>query len=400
MSGLRFPLQGVCEPAETASMGDAPSVLVLDEEDELARIQTLVTRLGVDCVRWSGGSDDVPPQPRELLITTGAKALKMPAPDAPVWLCVHNEDFFPLRARLRERGVHYLVQMTTADGTLRLLLQQILYRGIDRRRASRLPMDCQIEVKLPDGKKNRAKLLELSSDGCRFEFGRALEEDTPISVKIPRSLGGLELDISGKVIRLEPQRDGKDVVVMQIEGLESEVYAQIEAIIRGDRIGTRVTPLAAVPRRAPNFYIDGTGIPDWEEVAKTADRRRYPRSPYPHPVETTPGRDAVESYSAMGVELSVEGMRIVWLPDIAIGSEIRVALHSNVGAEAIALEATVLRDDGSSVALRFRSVTPKLREQIEALMGEKPSVEDLRADQSERIVMSEVTSLESSKDAC
>ena len=46
-------------------MGRAPSVVVLDEEDELARIQTLVTRLGIDCVRWSGGSDDAPPQPRE-----------------------------------------------------------------------------------------------------------------------------------------------------------------------------------------------------------------------------------------------------------------------------------------------------------------------------------------------
>jgi len=44
------------------SMGRAPSVVVLDEEDELARIQTLVTRLGVDSVRWQGNSDEAPPQ--------------------------------------------------------------------------------------------------------------------------------------------------------------------------------------------------------------------------------------------------------------------------------------------------------------------------------------------------
>jgi len=120
-------------------MEAAPSVLVMDEEDELARIQTLVTRLGVDCVRWQGGPDDAPPQPRELLVTTGAKALKMPAPDepasetdGPVWLCVNNGDFFPLRDRLRERGVHYLVQTTTDDEALRLLLQQILFRWTAR----------------------------------------------------------------------------------------------------------------------------------------------------------------------------------------------------------------------------------------------------------------------------
>jgi hypothetical protein len=388
-------------------MSKAPAVLVLDEADELARIQTLVTRLGVDCVRWSGGSDDAPPQPRELLVTTGAKALDMPAPeessadiDGPVWLCVHGEDFFPLRDRLRERGVHYLVQMTTGDEALRLLLQQILYRGVNRRSAKRLPMDCPVDIEIRGVEKTSAKLLELSIEGCRFECGRVLEEGTPLSVVIPSSLGGLELEIFGEVIRSESQRGGRDVVVMQMGDLESEVREQLEAIIRGDRIGTRVTPLAAVPEREPDAYVDGTGIPDWDEIAREADRRRHPRRPYSHPVETAPGRDIAESHSAMGVELSIEGMRIVGFPGIVVGSEVRVALHSNVGAEPITLEAVVLRDDGDSLALQFLSVTPELREQIEALMDEKPSVEDLQFGPSERIVMSELSALEFSSDGC
>jgi len=403
----RIWLQGAGEPAEMATMSKAPSVLVLDEEDELARIQTLVKRLGVDSVRWRGGSDEEPPQPRELLVTTGAKALKMPAPeetasetDGPVWLCVHGEDFFPLRDRLRERGVHYLAQMTTGDEALSLLLQQILYRGTDRRSANRLPMDCQVEVKLQDGEMIQAKLLELSSEGCRFECGRSLATDTALSIKIPNSLGGLELEISGQVIRSESKRGETEVVVMQMGDLESKVRAQLDAIIRGDRIGTRVTPLATVPEREPEPYVDGTGIPDWDEVARKSDRRRHPRRPYLQPVETAPGLDDTESYSVMGVELSVEGMRIVGLPDIAIGSEVRVALHSNVGNEPIALEAEVLRDDGNSVALQFRSVTSELREQIEALMDETPSVEALQAGQAGQIVMSELTSLEFSIGDC
>ena len=128
-------VQGILPPAERPDMGDGPSVVILDEENELERIQKLVTRLGVDCVRWRGESDE-PPQPRTLLVTTGAQALKMSAPKAAagkrsslVWLCVHTEDFFPLRDCLRERGVHYLVQLTTGDEALRLLLQQILYRN-------------------------------------------------------------------------------------------------------------------------------------------------------------------------------------------------------------------------------------------------------------------------------
>jgi len=338
---------------------------------------------------------------------TRPRSLEMPAPeepasetDGPAWLCVNNEDFFPLRDRLRERGVHYLVQMTTGDEALRLLLQQILYRGTNRRSVNRLPMDCPVDVTIDAGETRHATLIELSSDGCRFECGRALEEGTRLSVEIPNSLGGIEFEIFGQAIRSESQRDGKDVVVMQMGDLQPEVRAQLEAIIRGDRIGTRVTPLAALPEREPDVYIDGTGIPDWDDVAREADRRRHPRRPYLQPVETASGRDAAGSHSAMGVELSVEGMRIVGLPDVAVGSEVRVALHSNVGAEPIALEATVLRDDGDSVALQFRSVTPELREQIEALMDEKPSVENLQADQLGQIVMSEVTSLELSIDGC
>ncbi len=382
-------------------MGRAPSVVVLDEDNELARIQTLVLRLGVDSVRWRGDSDEPPPRPRELLVTTGTRALKMDPPasassdsEGPVWLCVHNEDFFPLRDRLRERGVHYLVQMTTDEEALRLLLQQILYRGADRREARRLPMDCQVEVRLPNRGKSHARLLELSREGCRFECGRVLEAGTPVSIEIPHSLGGRELEISGKVIRSESQRSGRDLIVMQMGELESEVRAQLEAIVRGDRIGTRVTPLAAVPEREPEAYVDGTGIPNWDELAQKADRRRYPRRPFPHPVETARAQNSAESYSVMGVELSVEGMRVVGLPAIEIGSEVRVALHSNVGAAPIALEATVIRDDGDSVALQFSSVSPGVKEQIEALMEEDPSVHDLSAVPSERIVMSEVTELE------
>ena len=102
----------------------------------------------------------------------------------------------------------------------------------------------------------------------------------------------------------------------------------------------------------------------------------------------------------MGVELSVDGMRVVGLAGVEVGSDVRVALHSNVGAEPIALEATVLRDDGDSMALQFRSVTPELREQIESLMDETPAVEDLQSAASDQIVMSEVSSLEFSIGAC
>ena len=74
---------------------------------------------------------------------------------------------------------------------------------------------------------------------------------------------------------------------MQMGGLKSEVRAQLEAIIRGDRIGTRVTPLAAVPQREPDAYLDGTDIPDWNEIAKSGDRRRPAVVDRRNPVDAT-----------------------------------------------------------------------------------------------------------------
>ena len=84
-------------------MSAAPSVLVLDD-GELDHFQIVLRRLGVDFKRRVGGRSGVAVEmPRDILLTTWRRALKMPrlqmAPgvvDEPVRMCVHGQDFLPL----------------------------------------------------------------------------------------------------------------------------------------------------------------------------------------------------------------------------------------------------------------------------------------------------------------
>jgi hypothetical protein len=117
---------------------------------------------------------EVVPRPRDLLLTTCRRALELPRlesvgnePAEPVWVCVHNQDFIPLRKRLRSLGVHFLVHSMIDAESLRLLLGQLLHAGADQRGTLRLPFGCQVAYGV--GLEHRkAVLADLSADGCRI----------------------------------------------------------------------------------------------------------------------------------------------------------------------------------------------------------------------------------------
>ena len=101
-----------------------PSILLLDD-GELGQVRAELSRLGMDVLQRSG--DQIPgsvEKPRDLLITSGRRALLLPEleepqdePAEPVWICIHDGDFPRLRSRLRDLGVHYLVHSDTEPET-------------------------------------------------------------------------------------------------------------------------------------------------------------------------------------------------------------------------------------------------------------------------------------------
>ena len=80
-------------------MAKTPSILMLDD-GELGRVQWLLQRLNADFVRHQGDPDATIEWPRDLLITSGPRAMTMRhlAGDAEcLWICIYDQDFLPLR---------------------------------------------------------------------------------------------------------------------------------------------------------------------------------------------------------------------------------------------------------------------------------------------------------------
>ncbi len=392
-------------------MSPAPSVLLLDD-GELDRVHRMLQQLGVDCVRLQKAEiRGVVPKPRDLLISSCDRTLEMPqlessqeVPLDPVWVCVHNQDFLPLRQRLRELGVHFLVHMALDQESLRLFLLQLLNRGPNRREQLRLPLGDSIQCGAVDAKLEPATLADLTADMCRVISPRAAEPETAIRIVLPESLGGGErLELQGCVVRSAEceSRSGESMysILMRLDGLDPEARAQVEKLVRGEQIGTRVTPLA---ERSSGDPVPSATVPREEvaepqaeaETAPRSERRRHPRSEYGRTVGILDFEDSDRSQTALGHDLSLEGVRIVGLSGLAVGSEVTLALYGGSREEPVVLEATVLRDDGEDgQALVFKSVSDSQRHALEKLRAASPPLESLRDAARERdaVVVAQVT---------
>ncbi len=392
-------------------MSPAPSVLLLDD-GELDRVHRMLQQLGVDCVRLQKGEiRRVVPKPRDLLISSRDRTLEMPrlesSPDVsldPVWVCVHNQDFLPLRQRLRELGVHFLVHVALDQESLRLFLLQLLNRGLDRRAQLRLPLGDSIQCGAVDAELEPATLADLTADMCRVVSPRAAEPETVIRIVLPEALGGgKRLELQGCVVRSAAceshSGESRYSILMRLDGLDPEARAQVEKLVRGEQIGTRVTPLA---ERSSGVSAPVAAEPREEaeepkaeaETAPRSERRRHPRSEYGRRVGVLDFEDSDGPQTALGHDLSLEGVRIVGHSGLAVGSEVTLALYGGSREEPVVMEATVLRDDGEEgQALVFKSVSDSQRRALEKLRAASPPLESLRDTARERdaVVVAQVT---------
>ena len=376
-------------------MALAPSVLLLDD-GELDRVQRLLERLHADFVRLKGGEiGPTAETPRDLLITSGKRALAMPRmdnsaeePRTPVWVVLHNQDFLPLRQRLRDGGVHFLVHSALSQESLRLFLLQLLYCGAERRRGLRLALGTDVSYRT-GADYRKAKLAELSVDMCRIVTAQEVALGTRVEVVLPANLcGGDALAIDGCAIRgvaCEPRPGQRSYsTVLRLEPLEDAAAEQIAALVRGEQIGTRLTPLAVMPERKPEapepVAARSAAEPASPEAAEDgdADRRRVPRHEYRRRVDAFAalGHEAPDLF--FGFDLSVEGVRIEGDSGVSAGSRVKLALYGGRREEPVVVDAVVVREDGAcGTALRFESVTPEQRRQLEKLAVGLPALQSL-----------------------
>jgi hypothetical protein len=392
-------------------MSSAPSVLLLDD-GELDHIHRMLKQLGADYVRLQNRQiRGVIEKPLDLLISSCERTLEMPelessedSPLDPTWVCVHGQDFLPLRQRLRELGVHYLVHAALDQESLRLFLLQLLYRGPNRRKELRLPLGDRVHCGAVGAELEPGKLVDLSSSMCRIFSPSAVPPDTSIRIVLPEALGGKEkLELLGPVIRCaeSESRSGELVfsILVRLDDLDPEARAQVDRLVRGEQIGSRVTPLAERPSGEHQVPRPETGAPGQEpptraETAPVTAHQRHPRWEYARRVDVLDFDDMDASQTALGRDLSVGGVRIVEHAGLKMGEEVTLALYGGQREEPVVVKARVLRDDGEAgVALIFDSVSESQKRALDRLCSGLSPLESLGegGTEPENVVVAQVT---------
>jgi hypothetical protein len=75
----------------------------------------------------------------------------------------------------------------------------------------------------------------------------------------------------------------------------------------------------------------------------------------------------------IGRDLSVGGMRVERAPSLAVGQQLKIALHVAAGETPLVLDAEVLRDDGErGFAVRFSDVDEASARYLAKMVGSLP----------------------------
>lgn len=375
-----------------------PSVLLLDD-GELDAVNTQLERLGADVRRLQG--DDIGlrvPCPRDLLVASVQRCLEMPQVDptpgddfTPTWVCVHSQDYLPLRERLRDLGVHFLVHSSLAADSLRLFLLQMLYSGPERRSRVRLPVGTEASLVL-DGNRKPVRLAELSAESCRIISREEIDDLAPVHLVLSEAVGGgEELGLEGVAIRSASGRSASgDLLfstVISLEALEPEPRLKLERIVGGGQIGTPVSPLADRGRDADD--TDDTPLELARPTTPQQERRDSERLPYERRVEIVELAASMTDGSALGRDLSLTGIRVSGYPEMEPGAHVTLALYGGRREEPVLLRAEVLRGGGAEeTAFRFGTLSESQHRGIMKLMAGQPSVASV--DPGDRVIVTRI----------
>jgi hypothetical protein len=320
------------------------------------------------------------PLPSQLLVATARCALKACPSEGggsqPVRIAVVTEDSNTLRARLVERGFHYLVRRPVHPVALRLLLLRALYRGDEKRVCERIPIGAPVSCRVGLSRR-RGLLADLSTRGGRLLMPRGAEPDTAVTLQLPKELvQGDALSLPGWVVRCGRDACGTPDLpfdtALAFELLAPETDQMLRVFLdRMSRGPERVSEEAAARARAATLT---TGPARLVIQPRRAYFRRSPRRLFRSRVVAIQQRDRAMRV-LVGRDLSPGGMRIDPHADLRLGDKISVALF--VGPEErVPLRAEVARDDGEAgLTLRFLDPAPGVARQLETLISGLPQLE-------------------------
>lgn len=382
-------------------MGEAPSALLIGDVD-LDRVERLLEQLGVDFERLREPRPQLDvPAPRRLLVVSGRCLLKLPTLSSkeptcgdPVRVCIHNQDFLPLRGRLREQGFHYLIQASLDETSLRVFFSQLLHSRPDQRSRTRLPLGGRVDYRSGQVS-GSGRLADLSADGCRIVGAEGLTLDEPVTVSLPAVLGGgAPLALPGKVLRCADEPIAGEVAasaVIRFRVLEADIRERLDRLVQGEVVGARVTPLtepppapaAIEPERVPP-------APAAANAAPSAERRQEVRHPYRGRADVLelPG----DADGALCRDLSLDGVCITGLHHLKPGMRVTLALFGEQTGKPTIVGAEVIRVGSDESALVFRALTDVQQVRLGSLIAQQPAMEAIAAgsDEDSRLIATKI----------
>jgi hypothetical protein len=378
---------------------------LLIDEGELDDVHALLEALGADPLRQRtpelpGFSFSGWEQPPRLVVAGARSALRLsvgPNVEAQgiVTIAILDSASQTLSGMLRRQGFRYLVRRPVHREALKLLLLRALFRGRERREAPRVPLGCEIALRLGLARKP-ATLLELSRSGCRLLSAEWLDPGDRLGLRIPPAVtGNRPLGLAARVVRSERRRGAEPeqrvALALRFDRLGGEQRARLEALLAAHALGP--PPLArdesaeAARDSAPEALAESAADP------AAPERRRGPRTPHRMEVLALDPDLRRVRHALLGVDLSLSGIRVEPHPDLARGDCVKLALYDAACDRSLTVEAEVARDDGPrGLWLRFAALDSEAERSLERILARAPQIESSASAPGEGLVVAELLS--------
>jgi hypothetical protein len=168
-----------------------------------------------------------------------------------------------------------------------------------------------------------------------------------VRLQVSREIAdGRPFRIRGTVVRAgASEQRGLFALALAFDVHSAKVRDRLRAAVAAHSTGPAVLAQpSAVPLPAPTAAAPAVPqAPASPPAAAPADRRSGPRLAYERHVIAL-GVEAARVL--LGCDISAGGMRIQPHPDVAVGDELRIALHVRAHEKPLTVNARVIRDDG------------------------------------------------------
>lgn len=349
-------------------MAEALKPVLIVDDGELGDVRELLDEMEIPWVEARSLAGPDTPDSVSLLLTNSRQALSHTArrPEAELHVVVYDDVSRTLRKVLERSGCDLLLERPLCSRTFALVTAQALYAGPERRRGPRVV--CAAQVKLQAGRRPRAAtLVQLSLRGCGLLTDQDLRVGGEVKVVFSKELTGTEpLEASGPILAVgfadnDPRMRTVSMAFRLMNVASRRVVAKImERNGAGSELRPRTRRDAAVRRPEPSSKT----APD---KRRGGPRRRFTRRVL--------AAGTGISHVLIGRDLSSGGMRVRPDPELALGDELKLAIHSRPGLPAIVVKAVVARDDGEDgVVLRFHDLPDSIAARLEQIMDALPAL--------------------------